>query len=228
MQNPLPVEPDAPIDHIDTPALIIDLDEFENALAVRSTTPQPHRVAAWVHKTPAIARQQLDVAGAAGIAVRSVREAAVFAAAGFDDIRVLRPVVGPANEARLAECPAATAADDGLPIEGVDDLTPCVTMATRVSSVPEPGRAILDCGQKAIGRDFGDPTLASNADVRVIAGSAEHGMALTRDGPAFAIGDWLQVIPADLTTVFSLHDWVYATRGGRFVERWSIDARGAF
>lgn len=227
MQNPIPVEPGASIDTIDTPALILDLDELETALAARSSDTA-HRVAVWPHKTPAIARRQLEVPGARGIAVRSVREASVFAAAGIEDIRVLRPVVGAANEAALAQLQGATTEDDGLPIEGLDDLARAVTMTTRVSSVPEPGRAILDCGQKAIGRDLGDPTLVSNADIRVIAGSAEHGIALTRNVPPFSIGDWLQLVPADIATTFTLHDWLNVVRGGRFVERWAIEARGAF
>lgn len=137
MQNPIPVEPGASIDTIDTPALILDLDELETALAARSSDTA-HRVAVWPHKTPAIARRQLEVPGARGIAVRSVREASVFAAAGIEDIRVLRPVVGAANEAALAQLQGATTEDDGLPIEGLDDLARAVTMTTRVSSVPSP------------------------------------------------------------------------------------------
>ena len=88
MQRPIEKPVGTPAREIDTPALLVDLDRLDaNVAAVRG----PARAEAWVHKTPAIARRQVAAAAIVGIAVRSIAEAEVFAAAGFDDIRVLRP-----------------------------------------------------------------------------------------------------------------------------------------
>ena len=92
MQRPIEKPVGTPAREIDTPALLVDVDRLDaNVAVIRG----PARAEAWVHKTPAIARRQVAHADVVGIAVRSIAEAEVFAAAGFDDIRVLRPLVTP-------------------------------------------------------------------------------------------------------------------------------------
>ena len=229
MQRPIQKPAGTSAAELDTPSLLVDLEQLEANLAARA---DPMRAEAWVHGTPAIAQRQLTQAGVVGIAVRSVGEAEAFAAAGIDDIRILRPAVLPATRRRvaaLAKTIRVVTGDDGLPLGGADALRSAVTVSARVTSVPEPGRAIHDCGQKAIGRDFGDPHVAGREELTASAGSAEHGMVLF-DGnvETFAIGDWLQLVPADIATVFALHDFAYAVRGGRLDAVWPISARGAF
>jgi len=53
------------------------------------------------HKSPRVARMQAE-RGARGITCATVAEAEAFAAAGFDDIRLATPVVGPTKLERLA------------------------------------------------------------------------------------------------------------------------------
>ena len=53
------------------------------------------------HKSPALARRQVD-AGAAGLTVSSLREAEVFADAGFDDLLLAHPPAGAPKLRRLA------------------------------------------------------------------------------------------------------------------------------
>ena len=229
MQRPIESPLGTPVQEIDTPALLVDLATLDANIA---TLGEGVRAEVWVHKTPAIARRQTARPGVVGIAVRSIAEAEVFAAAGFDDIRVLRPLVTRVSRERaaaLAKSIRLTLADDHIPLAGADALDDAVTVSARVTSVPEPGRAILDCGQKAIGRDFGDPRLVGSTEFRASAGSAEHGVVgYPNDQRPFEIGAWVQLTPADVATAFALHDFVYAVRDGRLEAVWPVSARGAF
>ena len=228
MQHPIEKPVGAPVEELDTPALILDLERLgANIAAFRG----PARAAAWVHKTPAIARRQVAHPAVTGIAVRSITEAEVFAAAGFEDIRVLRPQVTEQGRRRAAALARSVRVvfEEDVPLWGEDALAGAVTVSTRVSSVPEDGRAIVDCGQKAVGRDFGDPSILGHADRTVHVGSAEHGIVpFSPSEHTLAIGDWLQLVPADTATVFALHDRVHAVRGGVLEAVWPVSARGAF
>lgn len=93
-----------PIEDLDTPAVLIDLDRLEQNVArmagrARSAGVllRPH---CKTHKLPEVARLQLR-AGAAGITLAKVGEAEVFAEHGFDDIFLAYPVVGAAKARRL-------------------------------------------------------------------------------------------------------------------------------
>ncbi len=225
MQRPIDVPTGSPVEALDTPALLVDVDRLDANIAA---CEGPARIEAWVHKTPAIAQRQLARPGVVGIAVRSIAEAEVFAAAGFADIRVLRPLVTAYSRQR-ADALGVLLEDDGVPLVGADALDGAVTVSARIGSVPEPGRAIHDAGQKAVGRDFGDPEVVGGERFRASAGSAEHGMVLyPRTERPFAIGDWLQLRPADAATVFALHDFAYGIRDGVLEAVWPVSARGAF
>lgn len=238
VQRPIEKSPGTPVEELDTPALVVDLDRLDQNFASISGRV---RAEVWVHKTPAIARRQAALPSVLGIAVRSIAEAEIFASEGFDDIRILRPLVTDASKrradalARSIRVVASTAGertnDDGLTLWGAAALEGAVTVSARITSVPEPGRAIHDCGQKAVGRDQGDPAILARARDRLKAsgGSAEHGIVLhPPDEPPFAIGDWLQLVPADIATAFSLHDFAFGVRRGRLEALWPVRARGAF
>ena len=105
MVQPPPAEPGAPVDEIDTPALIIDLDAFEHnldhmaALAREAAVKlRPH---AKTHKSPVIARLQIE-RGAVGQCVQKIAEAEVLAWGGVGDILVSNEVAGPRKLARFA------------------------------------------------------------------------------------------------------------------------------
>ena len=236
MQRPIRKSAGTPVEKLDTPALIVDLDRLDTNFA---TASGPSRAEVWVHKTPAIARLQAALPSVFGIAVRSIAEAEVFAAEGFDDIRILRPLVTDASKRRaetlarsihvVASSAGERTGDDGLALWGAAALEGAVTVSARITSVPEPGRAIHDCGQKAVGRDHGAPAILARDRLKASGGSAEHGIVLYPPGePPFAIGDWLQLVPADIATAFSLHDFAFGVRDGRLETVWPISARGAF
>jgi D-threonine aldolase len=94
-----------PLEAVETPALVIDLDAFEHNLdlmanAVRGSglALRPH---AKSHKCPDIAKAQVE-RGAVGICCQKVDEAAAFVAAGIADVLVTNEIVVPSKIARLA------------------------------------------------------------------------------------------------------------------------------
>ena len=94
-----------PVDEVDTPALLVDLDAFERnldrmaerarALGVRL---RPH---AKTHKSPEVAKRQI-VRGAVGVCVQKVAEAVAMVSGGVGDVFVSNEVVGRAKLERLA------------------------------------------------------------------------------------------------------------------------------
>ncbi|MBX3707507.1 MAG: DSD1 family PLP-dependent enzyme [Pseudomonadales bacterium] len=95
-----------PLDALPTPALVLDEGAFERNLermqvflAAHGKGMRPH---AKTHKCPVIAHRQL-AAGAVGICVAKVSEAAAMIGAGVDRVLVTSPVVDAARAGLLAE-----------------------------------------------------------------------------------------------------------------------------
>jgi len=94
-----------PVESIDTPALVVDLDAMKRNLAAmaafahsRGVGLRPH---AKMHKSATIARLQKE-AGAVGVCVQKTSEAEALAAAGIDDIYISNEVIDTAKLARVA------------------------------------------------------------------------------------------------------------------------------
>jgi len=153
-----------------TPALVLDIDAAQRNIdrmaselkQLGMATIRPHYK---THKSPDIARRQLQ-AGAGGLSMATVWEAAVLAAAGMDDLFVVNTVAHPAKLRALAELAAdhrilvavdevanaaahsaaAVAAgstlgimvevDTGMDRCGVDTADECLTLARRVMELP--------------------------------------------------------------------------------------------
>lgn len=81
---------------IDRRRLVANIDRVQSLASSAGLRLRPH---AKTHKSPVIARMQLD-RGAVGICCAKVGEAEVFAAAGIDNIRLPYPV-NPANASRV-------------------------------------------------------------------------------------------------------------------------------
>jgi D-serine deaminase-like pyridoxal phosphate-dependent protein len=94
-------------DELITPALVLDIDAAQRNIDrmaselrhMGSTTIRPHYK---THKSPDLARRQLQ-AGAGGLSMATVWEAAVLAGAGMDDLFVVNTVSHPAKIRMLAE-----------------------------------------------------------------------------------------------------------------------------
>ncbi len=95
-----------PVEDLDTPALVVDLevmgqniDTLHSYFRQSGTKVRPH---VSCHQCPNIARLQMAAGGTAGgIAVTTVGEAEVFGNAGFDDILVANQIVTPTKIRRL-------------------------------------------------------------------------------------------------------------------------------
>lgn len=114
------IRPGMPIDALDTPCLLVDLDRLEanirtwqQAISSAGARLRPH---VKTHKSTEIAHMQL-AAGAAGITVAKTSEAEVFAAAGCDDIFIAYPLVGPAKWQRAAHLAHSCALTVGVESE---------------------------------------------------------------------------------------------------------------
>src|SRR5580692_11077601 len=94
-------------DELITPALVLDIDAAQRNIdhmaselkQMGKATIRPHYK---THKSPDLARRQLQ-AGAGGLSMATVWEAAVLAAAGMDDLFVVKTVSQPAKLGLLAE-----------------------------------------------------------------------------------------------------------------------------
>ena len=153
-----------------TPALVLDIDAAQRNIdhmaselkQMGKATIRPHYK---THKSPDLARRQLQ-AGAVGLSMATVWEAAVLAAAGMDDLFVVNTVSHPAKLRMLAELardhrvlvavdePANAAAhsaaavaagstlgimvevDTGMNRCGVDTAAECLALARHVMELP--------------------------------------------------------------------------------------------
>ena len=106
MERPIFKPIGTPTEQLDTPTLVVDLDDLDHNIETvnsffreREAKLRPHVEA---HGCPAIAHRQLASAGTVGgISVSTVGEAEVFAQAGISDITVANEVVTTQKIARL-------------------------------------------------------------------------------------------------------------------------------
>src|SRR2546423_7245 len=104
-ERPLPSpEPGTPLDQVDTPALVIDLDALERNLdrmaAFTARTGKRVRPHAKTHKSPVIGRMQLE-RGAIGLCCAKLGEAQVLAGAAVGPLLVTTEIAGEPKVARL-------------------------------------------------------------------------------------------------------------------------------
>ena len=93
------------VDELDTPVLVVDLDQFETNVASMATycrrqgvNWRPHSKS---HKSPDIARIQL-AAGATGLTCAKLSEAEIFADHGVADILLANQLASPSRLEHLA------------------------------------------------------------------------------------------------------------------------------
>jgi D-serine deaminase-like pyridoxal phosphate-dependent protein len=118
--------PGDPVDTIETPALVVDLDAMERNLAALAGFARDHGVRlrphAKMHKCATIARLQI-AAGAIGVCVQKTSEAEALANAGIADIYISNEVIDARKLARVATLArrirVAIAVDSA---EGIDRL----------------------------------------------------------------------------------------------------------
>lgn len=106
MERPIFKPVGTPVEHLDTPALVLDLSILERNIETlhsffrrQEAKVRPHIES---HRCPAIAHKQLAAGGTSGgICVTTVGQAEVFAMHGFSDIFVANEIVTPQKIARV-------------------------------------------------------------------------------------------------------------------------------
>ena len=176
----------AAINATDTPALLLDLDAFDDnmrrvhaTIALAGLRIRPHGKA---HKSPAIAHLQI-AAGAVGICCQKVSEAEIFVDGGISDVLITNQIVGARKVERVAALGArariAVCVDDA---EQVRQLGAAVTESeTRIEVLIEVdighGRCgVADAAQAiALAHAIGDyrPALQF-IGIHAFRGSAQH------------------------------------------------------
>ena len=118
-------EPGTPLDRVDTPALVVDLDALERNLdrmaAFAARTGKRLRPHAKTHKSPIVARMQL-ARGAIGLCCAKLGEAEVMADAGVGPLLITTEIAGEPKVSRLVELRARAdvlVAVDDVEVAGV-------------------------------------------------------------------------------------------------------------
>lgn len=139
------------VDHIDTPALVIDLDAMERNLAKMATFAhekhirwRPH---AKLHKSAELALLQIQ-AGAVGVCVQKTAEAEAMVAGGVCDVYISNEVISLSKLERIAHMALALEAKNGKlaiavdSLEGVRRLANVLTAA--INTTTSPVRPLID------------------------------------------------------------------------------------
>jgi len=123
-----------------TPALVLDLDvardNIKNMVEYMRTVPAKLRPHIKVHKSPEIARMQMEAGEVVGLTTATVWEAVVMVRAGIADILIANEVVGPEKIQALAElardADMTVAVDD---LQNADELSAAALKAGSMISV---------------------------------------------------------------------------------------------
>jgi D-threonine aldolase len=150
----LPASVGQPLEEVDTPALILDLDAFEKNLQTLKSTAgrvriRPH---AKTHKCPEIAKRQL-AAGAVGVCCQKVSEAEAMVEGGIEDVLVTNEVVGAPKIARLAAL--ATRGRIGVCVDSPENVKDLHASGAKLDVYIE-----LEVGMHRCGIAPGEPAVA--------------------------------------------------------------------
>jgi len=144
-----------PLEEVDTPALILDLDAFERNLQTLKKAVdgrvriRPH---AKTHKCPEVAKRQIAL-GAVGMCCQKVSEAEAMVEGGITDVLVSNEVVGAPKLARLAEL--SRRARLGVCIDNASNLREIGKSGARLDVYVE-----LEVGMRRCGVAPGEPAVA--------------------------------------------------------------------
>ena len=124
MERPIFQPVGTPVEELDTPALVVDLDVMDRNIQTFQgyfkDSAAKARPVVTSHLCPQIARRQLDAGGTVGgIAVTTLGEAEVFANSGFSDILLANQVVTVSKIRRL--CALVRQASMGIAVDNPDN-----------------------------------------------------------------------------------------------------------
>jgi D-serine deaminase-like pyridoxal phosphate-dependent protein len=180
-----PAEIGMPLDEVDTPALVIDLDAFERNLRTLperiSGSPVRVRPHAKTHKCPTIALKQMEL-GAVGVCCQKVSEAEAMVYGGVKDVLVTNEIVGRpklqrlmslAHSARIGVC-----ADDPGQVRALEAAAgnAGITLPVYVEVNMGGNRCGVEPGEPALqlARQIADAPHLAFAGLQAYHGSAQH------------------------------------------------------
>jgi D-serine deaminase-like pyridoxal phosphate-dependent protein len=174
---------------LQTPALLVDRQALERNVARMAERARRAGATLWphakTHKTLEVARLQREH-GAAGLTAATLHEAELYAGAGFDDLLVAYPPVGPARLDRLValarRARVRVAVDDEAVVAALDAR--CAAAGVEIGWLWE-----LDCGTGRCGTPPGARTAARVAAAAAGASAAPFAGLLTFAGHAYAAAD---------------------------------------
>jgi D-serine deaminase-like pyridoxal phosphate-dependent protein len=178
----------APVDDLATPALLLDREILLDNITRMSQRATHAGVALWphakTHKSSKVAGLQLAL-GAAGLTVATVREATLFADAGFEDILVAYPPVGTQRLEALMQLASRVnlrvVLDDVLTVEMLHD-------AARKSGIRIGYLWEVDCGVGRCGTTPGAQTAERILAAQRFTYAGYEGL-MTFGGHAYAAAD---------------------------------------
>ena len=180
-----PAEIGMPLEEVETPALLVDLDVFEanlkrmaNDAAAKGIKLRPHSK---THKSPVIALRQMAL-GAVGVCCQKVGEAEAMVLGGVPDVFISNEVVGRNKVARLAalarQARVAVCADDPAHVAALSEAAQSfsVELAVFVEVDVGAGRCGVAPGQPALdlARQVAAATSLRFAGLQAYHGSAQH------------------------------------------------------
>lgn len=198
--QPPPARVGDPVDRVDTPALLVDLDVLEANIARMQALATGHglrlRPHAKTHKSADIGRLQV-AAGAVGLCCQKVSEAEAMVAGGIGDVLVSNQVVGARKLERLALL--ARRVRIGVCVDDAANLSELAATARRIGVTIDVlveidvgmGRCGLPAGEAALAlcRQAGDTDGVRLAGLQAYHGAAQHirghgerGVAVARAG----------------------------------------------
>lgn len=174
-----------PLEELDTPSLILDLDAFERnllrlkeSLAGRKVAVRPH---AKSHKCPQIALRQMAL-GAVGVCCQKVSEAEAMVQGGVGDVLIANEVVGSAKVRRAAalakQARIAVCADDAGNVAALEAAA--CEFGVRLDVLVEVNVGANRCGVEAgepalsLARHIADCPNLRFAGLQAYQGAAQH------------------------------------------------------
>lgn len=113
---------------------------------------------------------------------------------------------------------------DTMYVKRGSDFQRSLTVLTTVISHPEPGRAVVDCGMKALSAERGLSTVKDIEGVEVQALHAEHGLLAIRNSTAgIEAGRKIELWVHYSDATVNLHNRMYGVRNGEVEEILTIE-----
>jgi len=140
---------DRPVNDIDTPALVIDMDAMKRNLVRMAEFAKKHNILwrphAKTHKSATLAKMQIK-AGAVGVCVQKTEEAEVMVAGGVYDVYICNEVIAPGKLARVAALAKKAAAHGGQLAIAVDSTEGVIRLAQAMNEarVRNGGGTVID------------------------------------------------------------------------------------